>query len=96
MNEILKRINDKADRGVKYQRKAVGMLGNNKDKMDVYTVLRTFEVESDPGHAVKKILCAGTRGGKDKIQDYEEAITALIRTIEIEEEKINGSTKCSD
>ncbi len=48
--------------------------------VDVYRVLQLFEV-TDPAlqHAVKKLLCAGARGAKDKAQDVAEAIATLRR-----------------
>ena len=54
------------------------------DKIDVYAVLRLFEV-TDPAlfHAFKKIACAGKRGAKDQAQDVQEAIDALQRWQEL-------------
>lgn len=49
--------------------------------MDVYRVLWAFEV-TDPclQHAIKKLLCAGQRGGgKTEAQDISEAIASLKR-----------------
>lgn len=50
------------------------------DAVDVYRVLSLYEV-SNPclQHAIKKLLCAGQRGGKDMDQDVREAIDALGR-----------------
>jgi hypothetical protein len=50
------------------------------DAVDVYRVLSLYEV-SNPclQHAIKKLLCAGQRGGKDMDQDVREAIDALER-----------------
>jgi hypothetical protein len=62
------------------------------DAVDVYRVLELFEV-TDPciQHAVKKLLCAGNRGAKDKEQDVEEAIDTLGRYLDmrVEEELKN-------
>mgnify|MGYP003434782628 CR=1 FL=1 len=54
------------------------------DQIDVYAVLRLFEV-TDPAlfHAFKKIACAGKRGAKDQAQDVQEAIDALKRWQEL-------------
>lgn len=50
---------------------------------DVYDVLYAFAVKSQPrGHAIKKLLCAGTRGKGSEIQDISEAIDALQRDLE--------------
>lgn len=55
--------------------------------IDVYRVLNIFEVHDHAiGHAVKKLLCAGKRGSKDKRQDIQEAISALERWKEMDEE----------
>lgn len=57
--------------------------------IDVYRVLVAFEVW-DPciAHAVKKLLCAGERGGgKTKEQDIDEAIVSLRRWQEMRAEE---------
>ncbi len=50
--------------------------------VDVYDVLRAFEVH-DPAvaHAVKKLLCPGSRGVKGRAQDINEAVEALGRAL---------------
>ena len=62
------------------------------DAIDVYRVLELFNV-TDPciQHAVKKLLCAGNRGAKDKERDVEEAIDTLGRYLDmrVEEELKN-------
>ena len=46
--------------------------------VDIYDVLVAFNVTNPAtAHAVKKILCAGTRGTKSKEQDILEAIRSL-------------------
>lgn len=54
--------------------------------IDVYDVLLAFEV-TNPAlqHLVKKALCAGLRGHKDKRQDLEEILESAKRAVEIEE-----------
>lgn len=60
--------------------------------IDVYRVLDLFEVESHAvGHAIKKLLCSGQRGAKDKAQDIQEAIDSLNRELEMMKE--NESSK---
>jgi len=63
----------------KYQRYIQGV-GDYTVVVDVYDVLRAFEVH-DPAvaHAVKKLLCPGSRGVKDREQDIKEAVEALGR-----------------
>ena len=55
--------------------------------IDVYRVLDLFCV-SNPciQHAVKKLLCSGQRGVKDTRQDVQEAITSLVRYLEMQTE----------
>ena len=55
--------------------------------IDVYRVLDLFGV-SNPcvQHAIKKLLCKGTRGVKDTQQDVQEAITSLVRCLEMQTE----------
>lgn len=53
------------------------------DMIDVYDVLRLYEVESHPvGHAIKKLLMAGRRGAKDYRQDLQEAAQSIQREID--------------
>ena len=67
----------------KYKKK----LPKNKKFIDVYDVLKLFDV-TGPGsqHAVKKLLCSGQRGYKNKVTDLKESIQAIKREIEIAEE----------
>lgn len=55
--------------------------------IDVYRVLDLFGV-SNPcvQHAIKKLLCSGQRGVKDTQQDVQEAITSLVRCLEMQTE----------
>lgn len=53
--------------------------------IDVYDVLQAFAVTNPATqHAVKKLLCAGSRGHKDKMQDLTEALKSIERAIELE------------
>ena len=57
--------------------------------IDVYDVLRAFKTKCPAmDHAIKKCLAAGTRGAKDSIQDKEEAIKSIKRSIEMEKENL--------
>lgn len=52
---------------------------------DVYDVLTAFNVTCPAvAHAVKKLLCAGQRGHKDRATDIAEAQAALARAVELE------------
>ena len=59
--------------------------------IDVYRVLDLFGV-SNPciQHAVKKLLCSGTRGVKDERKDIEEAVSSLVRYLEMKTEDENA------
>ena len=53
--------------------------------VDVYDVLELFEVKNPAvQHAIKKLLMAGERGHKDKLQDLNEAGMSIERAIELE------------
>ena len=53
--------------------------------IDVYDVLVAFDVKCPAmQHAIKKMLCSGLRGYKDTTQDKEEAISSIVRSIELE------------
>jgi hypothetical protein len=63
----------------KYQRKLTNPKGSDI-VIDVYDVLNAFDV-SNPAtaHAIKKLLCTGSRGAKDWETDLQEAIDSLER-----------------
>lgn len=44
--------------------------------IDVFCVYRAFDVNPVLANPVKKILCPGSRGHKDEIQDLQEAVRA--------------------
>jgi len=53
--------------------------------VDVYDVLKAFKVTCPAmTHAIKKCLAPGQRGVKDSIQDKQEAIASIQRSIELE------------
>ena len=57
---------------------------SNIDEIDVYAVLKLFEV-TDPclQHIVKKALCAGKRGHKDMMEDLQNIVDTAIRAVEL-------------
>lgn len=66
-------------RASKYNRPCKGVT------IDVYDVLQAFAVNNPATqHAIKKLLCAGLRGHKDKMQDLTEALKSIERAIELE------------
>ena len=67
----------------KYQRKLTSPIIKGIELevfIDVYDVLDAFNV-SNPAtaHAIKKLLCTGSRGAKDWETDLQEAIDSLER-----------------
>lgn len=53
--------------------------------VDVYDVLQAFSVTNPATqHAIKKLLCPGLCGHKDKMQDLTEALKSIERAIELE------------
>ena len=54
--------------------------------VDVYDVLKAFEVTCPAmAHALKKGLAPGKRGVKSSVQDKQEAIDSIKRSIELEQ-----------
>jgi len=63
--------------GGKYHREIIGLDGT-KTTVDVYRILDAFNTGcAATDHAIKKMLCAGLRGHKDKLTDYDNAIESL-------------------
>ncbi len=61
--------------------------GDIIDYVDIYAVLRAFEVTDQAiGHAIKKLLDGGNRGVKSKTQDWEEAVMSIQAAIKLEKE----------
>ncbi len=53
--------------------------------VDVYDVLQAFNVTCPAmAHGIKKCLAPGQRGVKDSVQDKNEAIASIKRSIEME------------
>jgi hypothetical protein len=58
-------------------------------QVDVYDVLNAFKTSCPAmDHAAKKILAAGTRGYKDSLQDKNEAIQSINRSIAMQKEQM--------
>lgn len=71
--------------GSKYRKEIKGQFEDGR--IDVYSVLATFEV-TDPGlqHAIKKLLMPGQRGKNTFEKDLVEAIDAIQRAINLNAE----------
>lgn len=55
--------------------------------VDVYFILSLFNViHHAVGHAIKKLLLPGLRGGKSEEQDLREAVWSVNRHLEIQEQ----------
>lgn len=71
-----------------YERVIVGKRGTGECVVDVYRVLDAFKTDSAAiDHALKKLLCAGLRGKKDKAQDYLEAIRSIDEALALLNDK---------
>lgn len=59
--------------------------------VDIYDILHAFEV-TNPAlqHLIKKALCPGQRGHKDRMQDLMEVRDSAIRAIELEEKNADS------
>ena len=76
------------DRGSKYHRTITQTLPGDTHGLsvtvDVYDVLQAFGVTCPATqHAVKKLLCAGLRGGKSAEQDIDEAANSCRRALQL-------------
>ena len=77
--------------GNKYHRTIYGLDGT-KTTVDVYRVLDAFKTGSaESDHAVKKILCPGERGHKDKLTDIDNAIESLQQYRKLLTQKENNN-----
>lgn len=70
----------------KYERMIEDRYGDSCH-VDVYDVLKAFDVMCPATqHAIKKLLCTGLRGHKDRDTDLLEAKESIVRAIELNEE----------
>ena len=61
----------------------------NFTHLDIYMVSEMFKLNSYQHHAVKKLVAAGKRGGKDTVKDLREVIATVEGWIEaIEANKV--------
>jgi len=71
----------------KYDRTIKGKDGN-ECIADVYDVLEAFNVTNSAlAHLIKKALCVGIRGHKDKSTDLQDIIDSAIRAKELDNAK---------
>lgn len=94
-NDSVLGVIEQADWGIatpptnKYQRNISSTLGITSPvgttiTIDVYDVLKAFDV-TDPAlqHLIKKALCAGLRGHKDRAQDLQDILDSAKRAVEL-------------
>lgn len=63
------------------------------DSIDVYAVLTLWDVRCPAvAHAIKKLLCSGQRGAKNRETDLMEAADSIKRAIELHNQ-FNNSEK---
>jgi len=71
----------------KYDRLIIGRDANGCPvavTVDVYRVIEAFGVASAPlQHLVKKALCAGLRGHKDRIQDLSDILLSAQKALQM-------------
>jgi hypothetical protein len=80
--------------GNKYHRMIHTVNGSPAGLVDVYSVLKAFNVTCPARqHAIKKLLCAGIRGKADERQDLEEARDAIERGLSLTKEHTKENTK---
>jgi hypothetical protein len=86
-------IND--HEGKKYLREIRSTLNfDYKISVDVYQVCDAFGVDDHSGaihHAIKKLLCCGTRGKGDRLADLKGAMAAISRAVELEEGRVKAA-----
>lgn len=71
--------------GKKYLRTIQAADGDGSVNVDVYAVLEAFEVTCPArAHAIKKLLCCGTRGKGDAVADLMGVLAAVNRAVELE------------
>ena len=77
--------------GRKYLRTIRAADGDGVVNVDVYEVLEAFEVTCPArAHAIKKLLCCGTRGKGDSIADLLGVLAAVNRAVELERKRLEG------
>jgi hypothetical protein len=74
--------------GVKYLRRVNSSMSDDYVLADVYAVLEAFDVRCPArAHAVKKLLCCGSRGKGDELADLVGAQAAVSRAIELQTQR---------
>jgi len=76
--ELINTYSKVQNQGNKYERTLYGI------SIDVYDVLKAFDVRCPAlQHLIKKALCAGLRGHKDKSQDLQDILDSAKRAGEL-------------
>jgi len=83
VKEVFPKQENNIDKGDKYKKTICDNKGNSVI-IDVYDVLVAFEITCPAmQHSIKKLLCAGNRGHKDKLTDLDEAKHSIDRAKEL-------------
>lgn len=78
--------------GKKYLRRIYSPDGLCFVETDIYAVLEAFGVHCPARqHAIKKLLCAGTRGKGSEMDDLNGALAAVSRAVELQRQREAGS-----
>lgn len=86
------RQNINSHEGSKYIRIIHSCSTENSVAVDVYAVLKAFDVTCPARqHCIKKLLCAGLRGKGSQLDDLKGAMAALNRAIDLQELEENTS-----
>ena len=74
----------------KYNRIIIGFNGI-KTETDVYRVIKAFDVTCPAlQHLIKKALCTGLRGHKDKRQDLLDIIESAQAALKIHDDEVKN------
>jgi len=83
-----------AHEGKKYLRAIQAADGEMSVNVHVYAVLEAFEVTCPArAHAIKKLLCCGTRGKGDAIADLTGVLAAVNRAVELEKKRCSSKAQ---
>jgi hypothetical protein len=81
-------VEERFHRDDKYIRRIFSRSGNESIDVDIYNVLDAYKTGCPAiDHATKKLLCAGIRGSKSRMQDLREARDSIMRAMEMQHQR---------
>lgn len=81
-------VEERFHRDSKYIRRIFSRSGNESIDVDIYNVLDAYKSGCPAiDHAVKKLLCAGIRGSKSRMQDLRESRDSIMRAMEMQHQR---------